>query len=173
MVDISRSDANKKVADTHAVRGFPTILFLDDKGEKVDEQVGVGGDAALADKFKKHIEKFPKTGWGTSIEEAMERAREAETPVLYLFLDESEKSKAAMETLRDESLIETLAAFKKARCVFAGDEKAFKAEMKAYKATQVPCLVVLKPNEEKPLKTITALSKAKDVKKALDKIVGE
>lgn len=176
-MDISIGDANKKTADAFEIKGYPTILFLDDKGERVDQQVGVGGDDALADKFKKHIEKYPRTGWGTSITDALSAAKEAGCPALYLFLDESDKSKAAMAALRDESVAETLAKFKKARYVFAGDEKAFKAEMKAFKVTQVPCLLVLDPNADKPLKAIAALSKPKEIKKALDealkKLAGE
>lgn len=175
MCDITNSDANRKAAGKYGITGYPTIVFLDPKGEAADKQVGAGGDDALLDKFKKHVEKYPKTGWGDSIADALASAKEAKMPALYLFLDESDKSKAAMAALRDDSLAETLAKFKKARAKFAGDEKAFKAEIKAYKGAQVPSLVVLDPNEaepgKKPLKVITTLSKAKDLKKALDEVL--
>lgn len=175
MADISHSESGKKAAGTYAISGYPTIVYLDPKGEAADKQVGVGGEDALFNAFKKHVEKFPKTGWGDSIADALASAKDAKCPALYLFLDDSDKSKAAMAVLRDDALAETLSKFKRARVKFGGDPKAFKDEVKTYKGAQVPCLVVLNPNDEdpgkKPLKVVTTFGKPKELKKTLDELL--
>ncbi|MSR47894.1 MAG: hypothetical protein EXS13_12675 [Planctomycetes bacterium] len=157
MVEASKSiinvfvdcDWGKKNADLSAkfgVRGYPTVIFVDSKGNQIEElgdRSPEGAKKQIEAIAKKYGKAFPAT-----FAEVAEAAKKEEKLVLFIFATKGKDSMALEEALSDDALAEALGKFVIARTVIKRDDA--EAKRFAVASYEQPVLLVLDPAAEKP-----------------------
>ncbi len=164
-VDCDWGKKNSDLSKKYGVRGYPTVIFTDSKGEVI-EPLG-GRDSASV---KAQIEKIAKANtksFHATFEAAAAEAKKDDKLVLFLFATKGKDSAALEEALFDETLSPAMARFVVARVVISRDNE--EAKRFAVGSMEQPVLFVLDPNAEKPeakpLKKIVGKKTAKELLK--------
>ena len=169
-VECDWGNKNTDLSKKYEVRSYPTVIFTDPKGKVLEPLQTHSPDGVLA-----QIEKNSKSNAPAAFEswdKAVEAAKKANKPVLYLFAGKNKDSAVTEESLFDESLDAARDAFVFVKATHARDLPDAKRFNVAN--TDPPILLVLDPNAEKPeaapLKRIVGRKTAKDLLKELTSI---
>jgi thioredoxin-related protein len=169
-VDCDWGKKNTDLSSKYDVKGYPTVIFTDAKG-KVIEPLGDREPAGVLAQIQKFAKASPASAFD-SFDKAVESAKKANKPILYLFVGTNKDSAALEEALFDESLDKARDGFVFVKSTITkenADAKRFSVS-----ATEPPILLVLDVNAEKPeaapLKRITGKKSAKDLLKELTSI---
>lgn len=169
-VDCDWGKKNTDLSTKYSVRGYPTVIFTDAKG-KVIEPLGDRSAEAVLAQIEKNSKKTAAAAYD-SWDKAVDAAKKANKPVLYLFVGANKDSAATEEALFDESLDKAREGFIFVKSTLGKDN----ADAKRFNvsATDPPILLVLDAGAEKPeaapLKKITGKKSAKDLLKELTSI---
>ena len=140
------------------VRGYPSVIYCDSKGEKVGEMPG-RSPGAVAKSFKQLAEKHTLAlPWVDKIEMGMEKAKEAKKPMILWVTDKKQPASKVLEgTFFAEGVREQLK-----ECVLVRVEFDRKNEdLKKIGCSRGPMLLVLNPSSENPNKPVERLRKWK------------
>jgi thiol:disulfide interchange protein len=169
-VDCDWGKKNTDLSKRYEVNGYPTVIFTDSKG-KVIEPLGDRSAEGMLAQIQK-LSKSAAPALPDSWDKAVDAAKKADKPILYLFVGTNRDSAALEEALFDESLDQAREAFVLVKSKLTrenADAKRFNVS-----ATEPPILLVLDPNAEKPeaapLKRIVGKKSAKDLLKELTSI---
>ena len=169
-IDCDWGKKNKDVSKKYDVSSYPTVIFTDAKGKVLEPLQTHSPEGVLAQIEKNSKSDAPATF--DSWDKAVEAAKKANKPVLYLFAGKNKDSAVTEESLFDESLDAARDAFVFVKATHARDLPDAKRFNVAN--TDPPILLVLDPNAEKPeaapLKTIVGRKTAKDLLKELTSI---
>lgn len=158
---------NEKYFSKYAVRGTPTVKFLDSDGK----EVAVGGQDAdsLIKQFGEISEKYSKSPkFSEDVAKALEEAKSASKPIGIYFYDTLGGSAILDKSFLDPSVQAVLEKF-----VFAKVEvKKGSEECKRFKVTASNTILILDPSAEKPeaspVRKITGKKSPKDLVKELE-----
>lgn len=172
LVNVLIDAGDRKSADLwkhYGVQSMPTVIFTDSKGKEL-EKMGDRSPEALRAQIEKHSKSAPTSF--DSWDKAVDAAKKANKPVLYLFVGTNKDSAAMEEALGDDTLEKAREGFVFVKSTLGKDN----ADAKRFNvsATEPPILLVLDPNAEKPeaapLKRIVGKKSAKDLLKELQSI---
>jgi hypothetical protein len=169
-VDCDWGNKNQDLSGKYGVRGYPTVVFTDSKGEVIAPLEDRSPEGVL-----KQIQQVAESSGASMIEtwdEAAKVAKEQGKPVLYFFAGKGKDTDALEEALLDDSL-------EKAREVFVLAKSKISRENADAKRFGVasysqPVILVLDPNAEEPekapLKKIVGRKTPKELLKELQSI---
>lgn len=169
-VDCDWGNKNQDLSGKYGVRGYPTVIFTDSKGEVIAPLQDRSPEGVL-----KQIEQVAKSagaGMIESWEEAAKVAKAQEKPVLYFFAGKGKDTEALEEALLDDSLGKAREAFVLAKSKISRDN----ADAKRFGVVSYsqPVILVLDPNaeapEKAPLKKIVGRKTPKELLKELQSI---
>jgi hypothetical protein len=169
-VDCDWGKKNTDLSTKYGVNGYPTVIFTDSKGKVLEPLNDRSPEGVLAqiNKYAKAAPVAAPDSW----DKAVDSAKKANKPVLYLFVGTNKESAAMEEALFDESLDKAREGFVIVKSKITrenADAKRFSVS-----ATEPPILLVLDPNAEKPeaapLKRIVGKKSAKELLKELTSI---
>lgn len=169
-VDCDWGKKNQDLSGKYGVRGYPTVIFTDPKGEEIDKLGGRDAKSVL-DKINAVAEKFGGIAALDSWDKGAEAAKDSGKPVLYFFATQKADSVALEQALMDESLKELLEKFVLVKSEIKRDSE----DAKKFKVTSStsPVLLILTPAEgdgdPKVVKKLTGKKSAKDLKKEFEK----
>jgi len=169
-VDCDWGKKNSDLSSKYGVRGYPTVIFTDSKGEVI----GPLGDRSPDGVLKQIGEVAKKSGGGgfDSWEKAAEEAKKANKPVLFLFTSKGKDSVAMEDALYDDSLEQARGMFVIAKAAISRDNPD--AKRFGVASLEQPVILVLDPNAEKPeaqpLKKIVGKKTAKELLKEFQSI---
>jgi len=169
-VDCNWGKKNTDLSTKYAVRGYPTVIFTDSKGELIEplaDRSPEGVKKQIETIAKKYSKAFPAT-----FAEAAEAAKKEDKLVLFVFATKGKDSAALEEALADATLEEAMGKFVVARVVIKRDDP--EAKRFGVGSSEVPVLLVLDPASEKPeaapLKKITGRKSPKELLKEFQSI---
>ena len=169
-VDCDWGKKNTDLSKKYDVHGYPTVIFTDSKG-KVIEPLGDRSPEGVLAQIQKNSKSAPASTFD-SFDKAVDAAKKADKPILYLFVGKNKESAAMEEALFDETLDKARDGFVFVKSTLTpqnADAKRFSVS-----ATEPPILLVLDVNAEKPeaapLKRIVGKKSAKDLLKELTSI---
>ncbi len=144
-VDCDWGKKNTDLSTKYGVRGYPTVIFTNPKGELI-EPLGDRSPAGV----KTQIEKIGKSAKPAieTYDAAAEIAKKDGKLVLYFFATKGKDSEALQEALFDESLQEAVGKFVVVQSLIKRDNAD--AKRFAVVGFEQPVVLVLDPNAEKP-----------------------
>jgi thiol:disulfide interchange protein len=161
----------------YGVTGSPTVMFVGGDEKKIEDLKSREADG-MVKQIEEVAKKYPKWGGGwdhSDVAEATKAAVDGRKLMLVAFTDASDKTKKLLITFGDKSLKETLDKFIQLRRDLDPDAADdFKAELKKYKVSAIPAVIVVDPSGDEPkvVKTIsgkTAKAIAKELEALLEK----
>ena len=169
-VDCDWGKKNTDLSNKYGVRGYPTVIFVDSKGEVIEPLADRSPDGVL-----KQIGTIAKKAGGGAFEswdKAAEAAKKANKPVLYLFMASGKDSTAMEEALYDDALEKARESFVLVKSKIKRDNPD--AKRFGVASLEQPVILVLDPQAEKPeaapLKKIVGKKSAKELLKELESI---
>ncbi len=168
IVDCTKS-APQDMMTKYNVKGFPTVLFCNYKGEKVEELRGRDA-GTVANQFKSVVKKHTVgLPWATDIDKAMEQAK-AESKPLLMWVTNTKKKEATTKILEGSFLGEDVQAILKDCVLFKAEFDRKNDLFKKMGVSNGPVLLVLDASAEKPFKPIKRLKKWKSPKKLIKEL---
>lgn len=165
-------DKDPTTSGRFKVTGIPDVRFLDSDGKEIKEY---NGDRT-ADSFVKEIEEIASKHtkglpFQSSLDDAIKLGKDEKKPVVLFFGDGKDNSRAMEKTLLDAVNKDIIPKFVWVRVEY----KKNSDDVKKYKISKVPTLVVIDPNAEKPeeapLGKLEGKKMPKETRKALEKIL--
>ena len=153
--------AQRALKNKFSITGFPTVVFCDSKGKKVDD-LGRRDAGSVATQFASHAKKYTlKLPWGKSLAVAMEEGKKASKPVAVWVPDPKKKGTRALESMffADE-VMPLFKDFVLVKVPFARKHE----DLQKIGITSGAVLVILDPAAEKPFKAVKRIRKAKTPK---------
>lgn len=163
-VDCDWGKKNNDLSDKFAIRGYPTVLFLDPEGKQVAE-LESRAPAAVAEQITQVATKYGKARFET-FAKAVDTAKEDHKAILYVFAKPDQPNSLTV-ALADPSMKDLVEQFVLVR----SDLGKQNADAKTL-AVSDPALFVLDPKGEfgkdKPLLKLTGRKEVKEVHKQLE-----
>ena len=169
LVDCTRRGSQKATTSKYGVTGYPSIIFCDSEGKKVDTLRGRDA-TTVATQFISHAKKYTRSvAWAKSLDAALAKSKKSSKPTLVWIFDKKKKKSPIIETFFiDESLAETLERFELARVEY--ERKSEVAEkLKLNSGAAVYILDASSENPYKPFVKIHSIRSVKKLKKELTK----
>jgi hypothetical protein len=173
LADCSDRSKNGDLKQKYGVRGFPTVVFLDSKGNEVEKLRGrdaASVKAQIEGVVEKHTVKlFPDM----SLEDGRAKAAEEGKLLAVVFQADGGKHEAKNAQLKayllHDEMAQTFERFVWVIRPLKGEDGKSTDEAKLYKAKKSPTVLVIDPaaDEGKSLKKLTSFKK---LKKDLDKL---
>lgn len=162
-----------ELAKRYNVQGFPTVLFLDSNGTKVEE-LGSRAAAGMRDQIARVVQAHSRpTVVASTIEEGLTLAREQGKLLAIAFVDDAD-AVPLLELLLTPAMEPMRARFHWIRRPWAGERGRATDEAKAHGARKAGTLVLFDPWAETPetreLKKITGF---RSLRRDLEKVVEE
>lgn len=174
-VDCTNSNPQSdELAKRYNVQGFPTVLFLDSNGTKVEELASRAA-AGMRDQIARIVQAHSRpTISDSTLEEGLTLAREQGKLLAVAFMDQADPESAALLDLVLTPAMEPMRGrFHWIRRPFSG-ERAGRAsdEAKAHGARKAPTLILLDPwaetEDARELKKVTSF---RSLRRDLEKVV--
>ncbi|MBM4014865.1 MAG: hypothetical protein FJ293_07865 [Planctomycetes bacterium] len=169
-VDCNWGKKNTDLSGKYGVRGYPTVIFTDSKGDEI-EKLGSRDPAAVKTQIEAIAKKYGKS-FPATFDEVKDAAVKEQKLVLFVFATKGKDSAALEEALFDDALAEAMGKFVVARTVIKRDSP--EAKRFGVASYEQPVLLVLDPNAEKPeaapLKKIVGKKTAKELLKEFQSI---
>ena len=170
LVDCDWGKKNTDLSSKYGVRGYPTVIFVDSKGNVIEPLADRSPEGVL-----KQIGTIAKKAGGGAFEswdKAVEAANKSGKPVLYLFTANGKDSAAMEDALYDDTLEKAREGFVIVKSKIKRDSPD--AKRFGVASYEQPVLLVLDPKAEKPeaapLKKIVGKKSAKELLKELESL---
>lgn len=173
LVDCSQRGAHEDLKQKYAVRGFPTVLFLDSKGDKVEELASRAAPQVV-EQIRRVIQQHSRPVVAEStIDEGLSLAREQRKLLIVAFVDgQDPETGALLDLILSPPMEEVRGRFHWIRRPATGERNRATDEAKEWGARKAPTLVVVDPwaeGDEREVKKVTSFrSLPRDLQKALE-----
>lgn len=173
LADCTKPGQNKDLQERFGVRGYPTVLFLDASGDKV-EDLGSRAAPQVRDQALRVIQQHTRPVVAeATIDEGLALAREQRKLLIVAFVDPSDPDTAALlDLILSPPMEEMRGRFHWIRRPLSGERNRPTDEAKEWGARKSPTLVVVDPwaeGDDRDVKKVTSFRNLpRDLEKALD-----
>lgn len=163
---------HKELMQRFGVRGFPTVLFLDPAGNKVEE-LGSRDPAGVRGQIERVVQQHARpTVSDSSIADGLALAREQKKLLAVAFMDpQSQESAALLELVMSPQMEAIRGRFHWIRRPFAGERNRPTDEAKEHGARKAPTLVLLDPWAEGDAQELKKVTAFRSLKRDLEKVL--